>query len=407
MSFDTSRYRFDPWKDYSGVVMEQGRVQLDSDWNEWLAQLNRRIQAGTLDTMGRAAYPATTPFAFNISFDSTGTLVIGPGRMYVDGLLAENHGDPATAVWDPALAEMSNTPQPPPSAETGAVGFLKQRYYSPAGPNATLPTSGNYLAYLDVWIRAVDYLQDPHLVESAVAVDTTGRLQTVWQVGLVAVNAGTTCGNAGTPWPAASSGQLTIAPVVSTPTGPCCMTDNTGYTGPENQHYRVEIHKPGPIGTATFKWSRDNASVETEVTGILGVTNSVKVSASQFTVAAWAATRCWASGPATGSKSLTTILELAGLPGELHRIDTIDFAGLDHHARLTGQRHHLPRAQQPDRPDAPHPHPPLGPVRQGVRGRWHHRGHRPWRRRQHRRHPHPRGGHCRSSRNTASASPST
>ena len=48
MSFDTSRYRFDPWKDYSGVVMEQGRVQLDSDWNEWLAQLNRRIQVGTL-----------------------------------------------------------------------------------------------------------------------------------------------------------------------------------------------------------------------------------------------------------------------------------------------------------------------------------------------------------------------
>ena len=69
MSFDTSRYRFDPWKNYSGVVMEQGRVQLDSDWNEWLAQLNRRIQAGTLDTLGRAAYPATTPFAFQISFD--------------------------------------------------------------------------------------------------------------------------------------------------------------------------------------------------------------------------------------------------------------------------------------------------------------------------------------------------
>jgi hypothetical protein len=328
MSFDTSRYRFDPWKDYSGVVMEQGRVQLDSDWNEWLAQLNRRIQVGTLDTMGRAAYPATTPFAFNISFDSTGTLVIGPGRMYIDGLLAENHGDPATAVWDPALAEMSNTPQPPPSAETGAVGFLKQRYYSPAGPNATLPASGNYLAYLDVWIRAVDYLQDPHLVESAVAVDTTGRLQTVWQVGLAAVSAGTTCGNAGTPWPAASSGQLTIAPVVSTPTGPCCMTDNTGYTGPENQHYRIEIHKPGPIGTATFKWSRDNASVETEVTGILGVMNSVKVSASQLTVGSMGRDQVLGFRPGNWIEILDDVLELAGLPGELHRIDTIDFAGL-------------------------------------------------------------------------------
>ena len=48
MSFDISRFIFDPWNDYCGVVMEQGRVQLDSDWNEWLAELNRRIRAGAL-----------------------------------------------------------------------------------------------------------------------------------------------------------------------------------------------------------------------------------------------------------------------------------------------------------------------------------------------------------------------
>ena len=327
MTFDTSRYRFDPRNDYSGVVMEQGRVQLDSDWNEWLAALNRRTQAGTLDTMGRAAYPATTPFAFLVNFDTAGALVIGPGRMYVDGLLAENHGDAATVMWDPALAEMSNTPQPPPSAETGAIGFLKQRYYSPAGPNATLPTSGSFLAYLDVWVRAVDYLQDPTLIEPAVAVDTTGRLQTVWQVGLAAVSAGTTCGNAGTPWPAASSGLLTVAPVTSTPSGPCCLTDGTGYTGPENQHYRLEIHKPGPIGTATFKWSRDNASVETQVIGITAVTNSVKAAASQLAVQSMGRDHVLGFRPGNWIEILDDVLELAGLPGELHRIDTIDFAG--------------------------------------------------------------------------------
>jgi hypothetical protein len=321
MSFDTR-------KDYSEVVMEQGRVQLDSDWNEWLAQINRRIQAGTLDTLGRAAYPATTPFAFNVNFDATGTLVIGPGRMYVDGLLAENHGDPKTVVWDPALDEMSNTPQPLPSVGTGAVDFLKQRYYSAVGPDATLPAgSGTYLAYLDVWIRAVDYLQDPDLVESAVAVDTTARLQTVWQVGLAAVSAGTTCGNAGSPWPAASSGLLTVAPVTSTASGPCCLTDNTGYTGPENQHYRIEIHKPGPIGTATFKWSRDNASVETEVTGIMAVTNSVKVNASQLSVTSMGRDQVLGFRPGNWIEILDDVLELAGLSGELHRIDTVDLAG--------------------------------------------------------------------------------
>ena len=115
MSFDTSRFTFDPFKNYSGVVMEQGRVQLDSDWNDWLAELSRRIQAGTLDILGRAAYPPTTPYAFLISFIG-GKLTIGPGRMYVDGLLAENHGDPAAGTWDPALAELSGSPQPPPPA---------------------------------------------------------------------------------------------------------------------------------------------------------------------------------------------------------------------------------------------------------------------------------------------------
>src|SRR6516164_5791876 len=113
MSFDSSRFAFNPWNDFAGVVMEQGRVQLDSDWNEWLAELSRRIQAGTLDIMGNAVYPATTPFAFEIKASSVGgtnVLTIGPGRMYVDGLMAENHGDPKTFQWDPALAEMSNTP---------------------------------------------------------------------------------------------------------------------------------------------------------------------------------------------------------------------------------------------------------------------------------------------------------
>src|SRR5690348_5661398 len=100
MSFDASRFPFDPWKDFAGVVMQQGRVQLDSDWNDWLAILMRRIQAGTMDTVGRAVYPLTTPYGFKISTtqDASGRHVqIGAGGMYVDGLLAENHGpQPAT-----------------------------------------------------------------------------------------------------------------------------------------------------------------------------------------------------------------------------------------------------------------------------------------------------------------------
>ena len=144
MSFDKSRFTFNPQKDYAGVVMQQGRVQLDADWNEWLAELIRRTQAGTLDILGRAVYRPTTPFAFQITASSSGgtnKLTIGPGRMYVDGLLAENHGDPATVQWDPALAEMSNTPQPPPAAETGAIDLHRAAVHA-AGHHAAVRRSG-------------------------------------------------------------------------------------------------------------------------------------------------------------------------------------------------------------------------------------------------------------------------
>ncbi|MDW5265450.1 MULTISPECIES: DUF6519 domain-containing protein [Acidobacteriaceae] len=323
MSFDTSRFTFDPFKNYTGVVMEQGRVQLDSDWNDWLAQLLRRIQAGTLDMLGHAAYPATTPYAFLINLDGTGNLTIGPGRMYIDGLLAENHGDPAAATWDPALAELSGSPQPAPSAETGAISFTSQPWL----PGVTLPAGGGtFLAYLDVWTRAVTYLEDSNLIDPAVGIDTTGRLQTVWQVKLAAMNAGVTCATAGSPWPADSSGLLTTAPIANTPSGPCCLTTNTGYTGMENQNYRVEVHIGGPVGTATFKWSRDNASVETGVTGILGVTNSVGVAASQLTVLSMGRDQVLGFAPGNWIEVIDDDLELAGLPGELHLIDTIDFA---------------------------------------------------------------------------------
>jgi Family of unknown function (DUF6519) len=324
VSFDTSRFRFDPWKNYSGVVMEQGRVQLDSDWNEWLAQMARRTQAETLDFIGRAAYPATTPSAFLLGFDGSGKLTIGPGRMYVDGLLAENHGDRTTTVWDPALGEISNTPQPPPASESGAIDYTAQ----PWMPGVVQPTDGGtYLAYLDVWTRAVDYLQDPFLIDPAVGIDTTGRLQTVWQVRLAAVNSGADCSNAGTPWPGPSSGLLTTGPVSSAPAGPCCLTSNTGYTLAENQNYRAEIHTPGPVGTATFKWSRDNGSVETGVTAIAPVTNSVLVAASQLSVLSMGRDQVLGFAPADWIEILDDDLELAGLHGDLHRIDTIDFAG--------------------------------------------------------------------------------
>ena len=77
------------------------------------------------------------------------------------------------------------------------------------------------------------------------------------------------------PWPA-TSGWLSNDLISSGPSGPCCLTTGTGYTGQENQFYRVEIHTPGAAqgAGATFKWSRENASVQTTVTAIGTGTNT-------------------------------------------------------------------------------------------------------------------------------------
>lgn len=339
MSFDSSRFTFDPWNDYLGVVMQQGRVQLDADWNEWLAQFARRIQAGSMDTMGRAAVPATTPNGFKINafVDGGGSqhVTIGAGRMYVDGLMVENHGPASSALWDSALAEKSGAPAAPPPVAEIDFDYTAQPYL----PNATLPKGpGPFLVYLDVWKRAITYLEHPELIDAAVGIDTTGRLQMVWQVKLLDVSqiAGVNCATPDDSIPAweklilPSGAQLTTAVVPSATSGPCCPNTATGYTGMENQLYRVEIHQGGVANTsgnaspvaATFKWSRDNASVITAVTAINPATNVANNPTSQLTVQSTGRDNVLSFKPGDWIEITDDFLELNGLAGELHQIDS-------------------------------------------------------------------------------------
>lgn len=338
MSFDISRSTFRPRKNFLGVVMQQGRVQLDSDWNEWQSEFSRRIQAGTLDTMGRAVYPASTPNAFRITAGpgSNGgqTLTIGAGRYYVDGLLAENHGPEAQSAWDPALAELSGAPAY--STTTAATDYTQQPFL----PGAVLPEgNGPFLAYLDVWQRDVTYLEDPDLIDKAVNIDTTGRLQTVWQVKLLDLsNLGTTpdcstdiAGFDALEQPPAA--RLTNGLVPNAGSGPCCLAPNTSFTGQENQLYRVEIHQGGapasapaggftyplPANTPTFKWSRDNASVETSVSAVSAVSTSAGT-VSQLTVASLGRDTVLGFSVNNWIEITDDVYELYNQPGEFFQI---------------------------------------------------------------------------------------
>jgi hypothetical protein len=319
MSFDLSRIRFNARRDFLGVVMQQGRVQLDADWNEWLAQVARRLQAGTLDTLGGNAVPRITPDGFRIEANA-GALTIGPGRIYVDGVLAENHGAGPDG-WEPRLAV--------PSASL-PLDYSAQPYY-PNPPPLPLPDGGPHLAYVDVWQREVTAVELPDLVEKAVGVDTTGRLQTVWQVKLLADVGDISCATDDQDipgWPdviAPSAGRLSTATgVPDYEPDPCQVPPAAGYRGLENQLYRVEVHSPGALGKATFKWSRDNATVASRVSHINPARDRITVQSIgrddvlRFHNGDWVeVTDDW--------------LELHNLPGELRRIRVA--GGVDETAR--------------------------------------------------------------------------
>jgi hypothetical protein len=225
MKGDFSRFTFRQDKHYSSVRLQQGRVQLDADWNEQIDIQAHHDRTAARDAVGPRGAPLDDA-GFELS-GGAGALQIGAGRYYVDGILCENEAD---------------------------VDFIAQ----PDLPRATLPAqAGNYLAYLDVWQRLVTAVEDPAIREVALGgPDTATRTQTVWQVKLQKLNSANDCAEFEEDWEpagAASTGMLCAQarPQEEMSDDRCIVPPGAGYTRLENQLYRVEIHDGGePYGAA-------------------------------------------------------------------------------------------------------------------------------------------------------------
>jgi hypothetical protein len=311
MSGDYSRRRFDPKRHYQGVLKQQGRVDLDADWNEYVDLQERRWRAGTGDAVGRCGVPMATPDGFKIQI-SAGQLTIGQGRIYVDGLLAENHG--AELSFQANLEETY-----------GAKSILSAD--QPYGPGAvTVPNGVRALVYLDVWRREVTHLLDPALIEPAVNVDTTTRYQNAWQVKLLGNIATTvTCKTPLTEvpnWPSAnlpSAARLSTGTVaVTTEPDPCLVPPSGGYRGLENHLYRVEVHSVGGPRAARVKWSRENAHVATQIIEILPGRAGIRVESLGRDDVLRFKTGDWV-------EITSDARELGGSPGEMRKV-TVDDA---------------------------------------------------------------------------------
>ncbi|MFP2929656.1 DUF6519 domain-containing protein [Pyxidicoccus sp. 3LG] len=238
MKGDFTRFTFDPGKHYDSVLMQQGRVQTDADWNEQVMIAAHRNRIEMLDIIGNTGAPQDLlaggmgaflayygPDANNIN-----QLFINHGRYYVDGLMVESEAP---------------------------LQYDKQ-------PGAVLPPAqgaGAYLVYLDIWKRHITSLEDPNIREVALAgADSGTRSQLVWQARVERI------GDLGTNLATIDPSEYGVAwqPAGTASTG--ALDARAGSTPLENQLYRVEVHRGGNANTASFKWSRDNGTVVARVT---------------------------------------------------------------------------------------------------------------------------------------------
>jgi hypothetical protein len=245
MKGDFSRLTFQRGRHYSSVRLQQGRVQLDADWNEHVDIVGHRERTETVDVIGRTGAPYDVA-GFGIE-PANGDLAISHGRMYVDGILCEN--------------------------ESRALRYTGQPHY----PGATMPDAGGlFFAFLDVWERHVTAVERPDLREVALGgPDSATRTEVIWQVRLGPAPDGAASCAAFDP-PAGSRGLLRAqADPTQPPADECDVPPAGGFRGLENQLYRVEIEDPnGPV----YKWSRDNASILARLETVDATNTAITVS---------------------------------------------------------------------------------------------------------------------------------
>ena len=325
MKADLTRSTARPDQHYRAVRMQQGRVQLDAEWNEQQDILNRRIETETLDTLGAGA---AAPID-NAGFKLTGAgknVSISAGRCYVQGLLCEAVSG-LSVIAQPGL-EPEVSPVVPAGASllamppANAAALTEIKVYNATG-NAVDPSDGTYIGYIEAWLRHITPLEDPLLREVALGVpDTTTRDQLVWQVKLLRA------GNLGDPlncitdepwntFTKAPDGTFAARAVPSVPSkDPCLLTPEAGYRRLENQLYRVEIHDDSSAsGKVRFKWSRDNGSIVTRVTRWLG-----EPTANEFEVASIGRDATLAITAGCWVEFFDDTHELLGQPGTLVQV---------------------------------------------------------------------------------------
>src|SRR5262249_14229321 len=273
MGSDRARVSNDPRQEYRSVVMQQGRVTLEADFNEEVAIAGEELLEETLDIVGPSGTPnddegylvtplSTPPFDFSIS----------QGTMYVGGLRVST---PAPGGGLPELQYSQQMEWLDHSDPSGDADWVD--------PSQNPPTSE--FIYLFLREQEVSAVEDSDLKDVALGgPDTAQRTRLVQHI---VRRPGTDCDNGLTSaklnW--ASQGlnfELKTMRLLSwgrlqvgftgqaPPPDPCEPQAQGGYLGADNQLIRVQISGVGQnisstnlpqLGSANrLLWGYDDAS---------------------------------------------------------------------------------------------------------------------------------------------------
>ncbi len=270
MASDISRTDDGGRQHYKGVVMQQGRVILDRDFNALQETVEARTDADALDFVGPFGTPdngfaidmitpgspplwvppppLSPPEAHNRDF------AISPGTMYLGG---------QRAVFSPA--------------DYGKSGISYSYFDQPdwIQPDQPKPDAVQEFVYLRLLEQEVSAVEDPDLKDVALGgPDTTQRKRLLKRVKRLKVDSGdcaTAFGQAQNLWQQKNFAfdpktmrllpQASLKVSFSTQTSqadPCDPVSQGGYLQPDNQLIRVQIKDSG--GTPKLLWAYDNAS---------------------------------------------------------------------------------------------------------------------------------------------------
>jgi hypothetical protein len=290
MPSDRSRRTDDLRDGYKEVVLQQGRVILDRDFNALQGLTGDQIAADALDVVGPCGTPDN---GFEISLpqlsppgpplfsppDGLGPparedfdFLISPGTIYVGGERAFLPGRQAGHAITYSYYDQPDWIDPP-----DPVGFES-------------PPGARELVYLELEEQEVSAVEDPDLLEVALGgPDTTQRMKLMRRVKREAVTSADCAGA----WAEATAVWLQrdglrldtrtmrLEPVARLQVGftqdvsvhdPCDPVATGGYLGADNQLIRVQISHtgtPGPGGEAArLLWSYDNASFLYRITSV-------------------------------------------------------------------------------------------------------------------------------------------